>query len=269
MLALHLGVDTAATPALQSSLSTVMLPCTNLSSLLGYQPGQATAHRAEGTGVRVSCNPSAAVLFLVIRELLTPSKHRPPSSPYPQNQNSGTCAGGLRHARTIDPCSTLVRDHHVSGQAAEPYTAQPAACTGCPKACGSQPEFWTCARQPFHSALPLLWLCYWYLPADGHPCCQRHAMNRPHPPPSSPSSPLSPMCLQALDTLALHLGPKMVLGPSLAFARQGISSSSRDVRWAACTVALVVTEGCADGLRKRLPEILQVTECCTPCWQPG
>ena len=64
--------------------------------------------------------------------------------------------------------------------------------------------------------------------------------------------------MQALDTLALHLGPKMVLGPALAFARQGMSSSSRDVRWAACTVALVVVEGCADGLRKRLPEMLQV-----------
>ena len=36
-----------------------MLPCTNLSSLLGYQPGQATAHREGGTGVRVSCNPRA------------------------------------------------------------------------------------------------------------------------------------------------------------------------------------------------------------------
>ena len=86
---------------------------------------------------------------------------------------------------------------------------------------------------------------------------------------STDRSNLTTNLLQALDTLALHLGPKMVLGPSLAFARQGISSSSRDVRWAACTVALVVTEGCADGLRKRLPEILQVTKRCIAYWQPG
>ena len=65
-------------------------------------------------------------------------------------------------------------------------------------------------------------------------------------------------CMQALDTMAIHLGVKMVLGPALAFARSAISSPSRDMRWAACTVALVIVEGCAEGLRKRLPDILQV-----------
>ena len=64
--------------------------------------------------------------------------------------------------------------------------------------------------------------------------------------------------MQALDTLSLHLPTKMVLPPALAFAKRAISSSSRDERWAACGVALVIAEGCADGLRKKLPEILQV-----------
>ena len=66
------------------------------------------------------------------------------------------------------------------------------------------------------------------------------------------------MYAQALDTLALHLPTKMVLPPALAFARQKIGSPSRDERWAACSVALVVAEGCADGLRRKLPEVLEV-----------
>ena len=64
--------------------------------------------------------------------------------------------------------------------------------------------------------------------------------------------------MQALDTLSLHLPTKMVLPPSLAFAKQKIGSASRDERWAACSVVLVIAEGCSDGLRKKLPDALEV-----------
>ena len=42
--------------------------------------------------------------------------------------------------------------------------------------------------------------------------------------------------MQALDTLLLHLPNKLVLPPSLAFAKQKVRSASKDECWAACSV---------------------------------
>ena len=73
--------------------------------------------------------------------------------------------------------------------------------------------------------------------------------------------------MQALDTLALHLPSKHILPEALAFAHQAIHSPEPHIRHAACSVALVVTEGCADMLKQRLPDILQVgflTSWCCP-----
>ena len=75
----------------------------------------------------------------------------------------------------------------------------------------------------------------------------------------SPVSQKLCLYLQAIDTLALNLQNKWVFPPCLAFAKQGMQSNSPDVRAAACTVLVVVAEGCCDACTSHLAQVLQVT----------
>lgn len=71
--------------------------------------------------------------------------------------------------------------------------------------------------------------------------------------------PASRIAGQTLDSLSLALTSKHILPEALACAHQAISSPEAHVRHAACTIALVVVEGCADAIKeKRLPEMLQI-----------
>ena len=64
--------------------------------------------------------------------------------------------------------------------------------------------------------------------------------------------------MQALDTLALNCPAKQIFPDTLVFAQSGISAPSVATRAAACTVLLVVAEGCADLARKQLAPTLEV-----------
>ena len=68
--------------------------------------------------------------------------------------------------------------------------------------------------------------------------------------------------LQALDSLALSLPNKHVLPDALACAYQVIHSPEAHVRFAACAIVHVLVEGCADGMKERLPDVLQVLLTC-------
>ena len=50
-----------------------------------------------------------------------------------------------------------------------------------------------------------------------------------------------------------------MLPEALSHAHQAIHSPDPHQRHAACSIALVVVEGCADMLKTRLPDILQVS----------
>lgn len=63
---------------------------------------------------------------------------------------------------------------------------------------------------------------------------------------------------QAIDTLALNLQNKWVFPDCLAFAKDAIQSGDSNVRAAACTVLVVVAEGCCDACTSRLSDVLQV-----------
>ena len=64
--------------------------------------------------------------------------------------------------------------------------------------------------------------------------------------------------MQTLDVLALELPTRHVLPDALAFAREAIQAPDTNRRWAACTVLVVCAEGCANGMRAALPEVLKV-----------
>ena len=64
--------------------------------------------------------------------------------------------------------------------------------------------------------------------------------------------------MQAIDTLALNLQNKWVFPDCLAFAKDAIQSGDSNVRAAACTVLVVVAEGCCDACTSRLSDVLQV-----------
>lgn len=63
---------------------------------------------------------------------------------------------------------------------------------------------------------------------------------------------------QAIDTLALNLQNKWVFPHCLAFAADAIQSGDSNVRAAACTVLVVVAEGCCDACTSHLAQVLQV-----------
>ena len=64
--------------------------------------------------------------------------------------------------------------------------------------------------------------------------------------------------MQAIDTLALNLQNKWVFPHCLSFAKDAIQSSDSNVRAAACTVLVVVAEGCCDACTSHLSDVLQV-----------
>ena len=64
--------------------------------------------------------------------------------------------------------------------------------------------------------------------------------------------------MQAIDTLALNLQNKWVFPHCLAFAKDAIQSGDSNVRAAACTVLVVVAEGCCDACTSHLSHVLQV-----------
>ena len=64
--------------------------------------------------------------------------------------------------------------------------------------------------------------------------------------------------MQAIDTMALNLKNKWVFPPCLAFAKGAIQSGDPHMRAAACTVMVVVAEGCCDACTSQLAEVLQV-----------
>jgi len=64
--------------------------------------------------------------------------------------------------------------------------------------------------------------------------------------------------MQAIDTLALNLQNKWVFPHCLAFAKDAIQSGDSNVRAAACTVLVVVAEGCCDACTSHLSDVLQV-----------
>ena len=71
--------------------------------------------------------------------------------------------------------------------------------------------------------------------------------------------------VQAIDTLALNLQNKFVFPHCLAFAKEAIQSGDHNIRAAACTVLVVVAEGCCDACTSHLPEVLQVVLFPLPC----
>ena len=64
--------------------------------------------------------------------------------------------------------------------------------------------------------------------------------------------------MQAIDTLALNLQNKWVFPHCLAFAKDAIQSGDSNIRAAACTVLVVVAEGCCDACTSHLSDVLQV-----------
>lgn len=64
--------------------------------------------------------------------------------------------------------------------------------------------------------------------------------------------------LQALDELALSLPAKQVLPGALDFAARAISAPEPHARLAACTVVVCIAEGCAEAVRRRMPDVLRV-----------
>ena len=64
--------------------------------------------------------------------------------------------------------------------------------------------------------------------------------------------------MQAIDTLALNLQNKWVFPHCLAFAKDAIQSGDSNVRAAACTVLVVVAEGCCDACTSHLSDVLEV-----------
>jgi len=66
------------------------------------------------------------------------------------------------------------------------------------------------------------------------------------------------VAMQAIDTLALNLQNKWVFPHCLAFAKDAIQSGDPNVRAAACTVLVVVAEGCCDACTSHLSDVLQV-----------
>lgn len=74
------------------------------------------------------------------------------------------------------------------------------------------------------------------------------------------------MMPQALDALALSLPNKHVLSDALACAHQIVHSPEAHVRFAAMAIVHVLVEGCADGIKEGLPDVLQVRLACKlPC----
>ncbi len=68
--------------------------------------------------------------------------------------------------------------------------------------------------------------------------------------------------MQAIDTLALNLQNKWVFPHCLAFAKDAIQSGDSNIRAAACTVLVVVAEGCCDACTSHLSDVLQVCLLC-------
>ena len=64
--------------------------------------------------------------------------------------------------------------------------------------------------------------------------------------------------VQAIDSLALNLQNKWVFGDCLAFASSAIQAQDVNLRAAACTVIVVIAEGCCDACTAKLTDLLQV-----------
>ena len=72
-----------------------------------------------------------------------------------------------------------------------------------------------------------------------------------------------PCVLQALDVMAVNLPPKHIFPEVFAFSKAAINSTSPAARHGAVLALLMVTEGCANAIRKKLHDVLQVWCCCS------
>ncbi|KAK9824669.1 hypothetical protein WJX72_012191 [[Myrmecia] bisecta] len=70
--------------------------------------------------------------------------------------------------------------------------------------------------------------------------------------------PANKFAAHALDTLALNLPNKHVFPDCLMFARRAITTPDAHMRVAACSVLLVISEGCADAMGAQIEEVLEV-----------
>lgn len=68
--------------------------------------------------------------------------------------------------------------------------------------------------------------------------------------------------LQALDVMAINLPPKHIFPEVFAFSKAAIENASPATRHGAVLALLMVTEGCANAVRKKLHDVLQVRCCC-------
>lgn len=72
-----------------------------------------------------------------------------------------------------------------------------------------------------------------------------------------------PCFLQALDVMAINLPPKHIFPEVLAFSKAAVENGSPAARHGAVLALLMVTEGCANAIRKKLHDVLEVRCCCS------